>query len=104
MTSRTSATSSRAYRLLIDSGEPGAVYNVCRGSAVSVRQIAEALLGMAAHPMRLVSDPALQRPVDIPVLVGDNGELRRATGWEPTIPLERTLSDVLTDWRARLGS
>jgi GDP-4-dehydro-6-deoxy-D-mannose reductase len=58
---------------------------------------------MAARPMRLVSDPALQRPVDIPVLVGDNGALRAATGWEPTIPLETTLSDVLADWRDRLG-
>ena len=93
----------RAYRLLMTSGEPGAVYNVCRGSAVSVRQIAEDLLGMARRPMRLVPDPALQRPVDIPVLVGDNGALRAATGWEPTIPLERTLTDVLEDWRARLG-
>jgi GDP-4-dehydro-6-deoxy-D-mannose reductase len=93
----------RAYRLLMDAGEAGAVYNVCRGSAVSVEQIAQALLGMAARPMRLVSDPGLQRPVDIPVLVGDNGALRRATGWEPTIPLEQTLADVLADWRARLG-
>ena len=93
----------RAYRLLMEEGEPGAVYNVCRGRAVSVEQIARALLGMAARPMRLVSDPALQRPVDIPVLVGDNGALRRATGWEPTIPLEQTLSDVLADWRARLA-
>ena len=93
----------RAYRLLIAAGEPGGVYNVCRGTAVSVRQIAEALLGMARRPMRLVPDPALQRPVDIPVLVGDNRALRAATGWEPTIPLERTLTDVLEDWRARLG-
>ena len=94
----------RAYRLLVERGEPGAVYNVCRGTAVSVEQLAEMLLGMAARPMRLVSDPALQRPVDIPVLVGDNAALRAATGWEPTIPLARTLSDVLADWRARLGA
>jgi GDP-4-dehydro-6-deoxy-D-mannose reductase len=93
----------RAYRLLIEAGEPGGVYNVCRGRAASVRQIAEALLGMARRPMRLVPDPALQRPVDIPVLVGDNTALRAVTGWEPTIPLERTLTDVLEDWRARLG-
>ena len=93
----------RAYRLLIEAGEPGGVYNVCRGTAVSVRQIAEALLGMARRPMRLVPDPALQRPVDIPVLVGDNAALRAATGWRPTIPLDRTLTDVLEDWRARLG-
>lgn len=93
----------RAYRLLMTDGEPGAVYNVCRGEAVSVQQIAEALLAMASRPMRLVSDPALQRPVDIPVLVGDNSALRAATGWEPTIPLAQTLTDVLADWRARLG-
>jgi GDP-4-dehydro-6-deoxy-D-mannose reductase len=93
----------RAYRLLMIAGEPGAVYNVCRGSAVSVKEIAEMLLGMAARPMHLVSDPALQRPVDIPVLVGDNTALRLATGWEPTIALETTLADVLTDWRSRLG-
>ena len=93
----------RAYRLLITDGEPGAVYNVCRGVAVSVREIAEALLAMARRPMHLVSDPGLQRPVDIPVLVGDNAALRRVTGWEPTIPLDQTLADVLADWRSRLG-
>lgn len=93
----------RAYRLLMEVGEPGAVYNICSGHAVSVEHIAKTLLGMAARPMRLVVDPSLQRPVDIPVLVGDNSALRRTTGWEPTIPLEQTLADVLTDWRARLG-
>ncbi len=93
----------RAYRLLMVAGEPGAVYNVCRGAAVSVKEIAEMLLGMAARPMHLVSDPGLQRPVDIPVLVGDNTALRLATGWGPTIPLQTTLADVLTDWRSRLG-
>jgi GDP-4-dehydro-6-deoxy-D-mannose reductase len=93
----------RAYRLLMEQGEPGAVYNVCRGQAVSVKEIADLLLSMAARPMHLVSDPALQRPVDIPILVGDNGALRRVTGWEPTIPLEQTLADVLADWRSRLG-
>ena len=93
----------RAYRLLMEHGEPGAVYNVCRGRAVSVKEIADVLLSMAARPMHLVSDPGLQRPVDIPILVGDNGALRRVTGWEPTIPLEQTLADVLTDWRSRLG-
>ncbi|HET6952419.1 MAG TPA: GDP-mannose 4,6-dehydratase [Acidimicrobiales bacterium] len=93
----------RAYRLLMTEGEPGGVYNVCRGRAVAVKEIAERLLAMAARPMRLVSDPDLQRPVDIPVLVGDNSAVRRATGWEPTIPLEQTLADVLADWRMRLG-
>ena len=93
----------RAYRLLVEHGEPGEVYNVCRGAAVSVQELADALLAMASRPMRLVSDPGLQRPVDIPVLLGDNTTLREATGWEPTIALDQTLADVLADWRARLA-
>jgi GDP-4-dehydro-6-deoxy-D-mannose reductase len=93
----------RAYRLLIERGEPGEVYNVCSGRAVAVREIAEHLLGLARRPMRLVTDPDLQRPVDIPVLVGDNRKLAAATGWSPTIPLEDTLADVLADWRARVA-
>ena len=92
----------RAYRLLIERGIAGEVYNVCSGRAVAVREIAEHLLGLALRPMRLVSDPDLERPVDIPVLVGDNRKLTAATGWTPTIPLEQTLADVLADWRARL--
>jgi GDP-4-dehydro-6-deoxy-D-mannose reductase len=90
----------RAYRLLIEHGEPGETYNVCSGRAVSVQEIAERLLGMARRPMRLTSDPDLQRPVDIPVLIGDNTKLRETTGWAPTIPLETTLADVLADWRS----
>lgn len=93
----------RAYRLLMEHGEAGEVYNVCSGRAVSVQEIAQLLLGMARHPMELVSDPALERPVDLPVLVGDNTRLVKATRWSPTISLETTLADVLADWRGREG-
>src|SRR5690606_27740235 len=92
----------RAYRLLIENGQAGEVYNVCSGRAVAVKEIADALLAMAKRPMHLVTDPSLQRPVDIPVLVGDMTRLAKATGWAPTIPLEQTLADVLADWRARV--
>jgi GDP-4-dehydro-6-deoxy-D-mannose reductase len=92
----------RAYRLIVEHGAPGEVYNVCSGAAVSVKEIAEHLLQLAERPMHLVTDPDLQRPVDIPVLAGDNSKLRAATGWSPTISLETTLSDVLTDWRGRV--
>jgi GDP-4-dehydro-6-deoxy-D-mannose reductase len=91
----------RAYRLLVERGEPGEVYNVCSGRAVAVAEIADRLLAMAQRPMDLVPDAELQRPVDIPVLVGDNGKVQAATGWEPRIPLETTLADVLADWRRR---
>jgi GDP-4-dehydro-6-deoxy-D-mannose reductase len=94
----------RAYRSLVVDGEPGEVYNVCSGRAVAIEQLATQLLERAAHPMRLEPDPALLRPVDTPVLLGDFTRLHTATGWEPAIPLDRTLTDVLDDWRARVRS
>jgi GDP-4-dehydro-6-deoxy-D-mannose reductase len=43
-------------------------------------------------------DPALTRPVDEPVRIGDPGRIR-ALGWQPRIPLEQSLRDVLAYWR-----
>ncbi len=85
----------RAYRLLASDGAPGEVYNVCSGTGVSVREIAELLLAHAQRPLRLVQDPALVRPVEVPRLVGDASKLRAATGWEPEYTLDDTLRDVL---------
>ncbi len=91
----------RAYRLLVELGEPGEVYNVCSGRAVAIREVAEKLLALADRPMRLETDPARLRPVEVPAHWGDNTKLRTATGWLPTIPLERSMADVLAWWRAR---
>ncbi len=49
----------------------------------------------------LETDPALLRPVDIPVLRGDASKLRDATGWQPRIPIDQTLADLLDDLRSR---
>jgi GDP-4-dehydro-6-deoxy-D-mannose reductase len=92
----------RAYRLLAERGTPGEVYNVCSGTGVSVQEIADQLLARAVRPIRLVTDPELVRPVEVPRLVGSNARLREATGWTPEIPLDRTLADVLQDARASL--
>ena len=93
----------RAYRLLVEHGEAGEAYNVCSGTDIAIRELAERMLAHARRPMRLEEDPALQRPVDVPVLRGDPTKVHAATGWTPTIPLDQTLSDLLTEWRARVG-
>jgi GDP-4-dehydro-6-deoxy-D-mannose reductase len=90
----------RAYRLLVELGTPGETYNVCSGHGVTVRDLAETMLSMSETPLELVFDPELVRPVDVPRLVGDPARLRAATGWEPQIPLDETLRDVLSAARA----
>lgn len=89
----------RAYRLLVERAEPGAVFNVCSGRDVAIGDIAARLGELAGAAMDLVVDPDLVRPVEVPVLRGDPARLREATGWEPAVPLDETLADVLTAWR-----
>jgi GDP-4-dehydro-6-deoxy-D-mannose reductase len=90
--------------LLIERGRPGGVYNVCSGAAIAVQELAEQFISMATIPMRLEPDPELQRPVDIPVLLGDNSRIRADTGWAPQIPLAETLRDLLDDRRQLLAA
>ena len=44
-------------------------------------------------------DPKRLRPSDVPVLLGDHSKFVARTGWQPTIPFERTLADMLEFWR-----
>ena len=92
----------RAYRLLVEHGVDGEVYNVCSGQAIAVQALADELIALARIPMELVIDPDLERPVDIPVLLGDNSRLCADTGWTPEIPLTTTLADLLDDQRRRV--
>ena len=91
----------RAYRLLMQHGVPGEVYNVCGGTGIAVREILDRLVGRARRPVRVETDPALVRPVEVPVLVGDAAKLRAATGWAPEHAIDATLDDVLAEARAR---
>jgi GDP-4-dehydro-6-deoxy-D-mannose reductase len=94
----------RAYRLLVEHGEPGEAYNVCRGTDLAISELADRLVAMAHRPMRLEEDPARQRPVDVPVLRGDYTKLHKATDWAPEIDIiDRTLGDILDEWRTRVG-
>jgi GDP-4-dehydro-6-deoxy-D-mannose reductase len=94
----------RAYRLLVLHGEPGEAYNVCTGRDLSIGELAERLVELAARPMQLVPDPALQRPVETPVLRGDPTRLHTVTGWEPEVDLATTLADVLAEQRAAVAT
>ena len=85
----------RAYRLLLLRGEAGAAYNVCRGEAVLISELLRTLMKIAGTDIPVWVDPARARPADVPIQVGDPTRIRALTGWQPEIPLEKTLADVL---------
>ena len=93
-----------AYVALLERGQAGAAYNVCRGAGVKLRALTEALATRARCTIRIEVDPARVRPADVPYLVGDPGAIRRDCGWSARIPIERTLDDLLADWRGRASA
>jgi GDP-4-dehydro-6-deoxy-D-mannose reductase len=91
----------RAYWLALEKCEPGEVYNICRGRAWSIREVLDLLLSMTTAKVEVRQEPWRLRPSDVPVLLGDNSKFVKATGWQPVIPFEQTLRDMLEYWRAR---
>lgn len=89
----------RAYRLLMEKGQAGRPYNVCRGEAFRVGDLLAALVSQSKAPIEVRKDPARLRPNDTPVVLGDPSRLRHDTGWTARIPIERTLHDLLDYWR-----
>jgi GDP-4-dehydro-6-deoxy-D-mannose reductase len=93
----------RAYEALVEKATPGVPYNVCSGRAMSIRALTDTFVARAKVKVDIVQDPSLFRPSDAPILVGDHGRLTAATGWIPSIPLEKTVDDLLDYWRARVS-
>jgi len=93
----------RGYIAALEKGKPGEVYNICQGKDYSVQQVLDMLLDMASLEVRIEEDKDRMRPSDVPVLLGSAARFKADTGWEPIIPFEQTLTDLLEYWRDRLG-
>ncbi len=92
----------RAYYLAVTLGEPGEVYNLGSGKAYAVEEVLQTLLALSCVPVKVEVDPRRLRPSDIPVIACDSTRFRRRTGWEPRIPLEQSLRDILDYWRGQV--
>lgn len=94
----------RAYTMALDKGKSGEVYNVCSGQAHTMQSIMDTLVRLSRVPIEVRTDPERFRAVEIPVLVGSYRRLYEQTGWEPQIPIDQSLRDVLDEWRQRVGA
>lgn len=83
-----------AYVAIAERGERGEVYNIASGSAISIREILGELIRIAHVPVEVRDDPARMRPSDAPLVYGTSEKLHARTGWQPRIPLRRSLQDV----------
>ena len=92
----------RAYVSLMGKGKAGEAYNICSQEAYSIKNVLKVLLTLSKKKIKVGVDEAKNRPAEIPILVGNNDKIRKATGWKPNIPMEKTLEDTLNFWRRRV--
>jgi GDP-4-dehydro-6-deoxy-D-mannose reductase len=57
------------------------------------------MLALSRVPIEVRQDLERMRPADIPEIVCDASRLRERTGWQPTIPFEQSIQDILEYWR-----
>jgi len=92
----------RAYYLVLTKGKPGEVYNICTGKGYKIKEILDILLSLTKVKVEVKVDPKRLRPSDVTLLLGDPTKIKNELGWEPKIPIEKTLKDLLDYWRERV--
>ena len=85
--------------MLIEKGRVGEVYNIGSGQGYAIKDLLNNLLTLTEETITIAQDPNRMRPSDVPVMIGDVSKIKEHIGWEPEIPIDKTLRDVLDYWR-----
>lgn len=87
------------FPLLLEKGVRGEAYNAARGDSYRIQDILDRLVAMSRIPIQVNVKMEPGRKADTAVTRADVRKLRAATGWQPRIPLEQSLADILDYWR-----
>ena len=97
----------RAYYLLVTVDPiPGAYYNIGGSHSCTVKDVLDTLLSFSPcrNDIRVEVDPDRLRPIDADLQVPNTAKFHAHTGWQPEIPYEQTLRDLLDYWRGRVAT
>ena len=95
----------KAYALLKDAKvKSGEVFNICRGTAIKVKTCLEMLIQLSGlQDVKIEIDEKKFRKDDLQFVCGSNEKIKKALSWEPLIPIEQTLADMLTYWEEKVS-
>ena len=96
----------RAYYMLVTMNPtPGEYYNIGGTFSCTVREMLDHLIGISTmkDEIKVEMEQERLRPIDADLQVPTTEKFRKHTGWEPEIPFEKTMQDLLDYWRGRVG-
>lgn len=88
-----------ALMLLAEKGKAGDVYNISSEHIYQMEDIVKMIEKAIGRELERKVDPALIRPTDERIIVGNVDKLKADTGWKQEIPMEQTIADMLEYWR-----
>lgn len=95
----------RAYYMLVTMNPiPGEYYNIGGSYTCTVGDTLHTLINMSTmkEQIKVETDPERLRPIDADLQVPDCRKFKEHTGWEPEIPFEQTMEDLLNYWREKI--
>lgn len=95
----------RAYYMLVTVNPiPGEYYNIGGNYTCKVGDTLQFMIdhSTAKDQISVKVDPARLRPIDADLQVPDCSKFKAHSGWEPEIPYEKTMLDLLEYWRNRV--
>lgn len=83
---------------LAEKGIRGESYNLASGHAIPVADLLNKLIALSPAAVRAETFPNAVKN-NVPIQIGSHAKLAAVTGWQPQIPFEQSLANVLAYWR-----
>ena len=84
-----------AYAALAHTGRPREIYHVCSGRSHRLGDLLDSLIALSGTRPRIVVEPSRIRTGDLADIYGSHDKLSQTTGWQPCVPIEQSLADML---------
>jgi GDP-mannose 4,6-dehydratase len=95
----------RAYYMLVTINPvPGEYYNIGGAYSCSVGDMLKYLISISkcSDQISIEQEGSRMRVLDADLQVPDTSKFKAHTGWEPEMPFEKTMQDLLDYWRVRI--
>lgn len=95
----------RAYHMLLTVNPiPGEYYNIGGSYTCSIEEMLHFLISLSPlkNQIKIETDPERLRPIDADLQVPNTDKFQKHTGWKTKIPFEKTMEDLLNDWREKI--
>ncbi len=93
----------RAYLLLLKKGRPGEIYNICSGKGTKLEDIIKTMSAILGITVQTAVNPDLMRPNENKKIIGSYSKIKNELGWQPEIPIEQSLADIIAYWRENIN-